>query len=858
MSIQSRFTGFCQEVKEGIIAGWAINIAAPKRHAIIFAFIDDYKVAEIKCDLVREDIQEKINFLRSDIGFEFTIPNEFRDNVPHRLLFRFQDGNILSMITLQQPVQKSGENVISMMKLEQPTQKIEALIFKLEKPEVKSLSCMDGWKNGAIHGWVLRQDNVTGKYTGKCQIMVTMDGRHLKTIEANQFRGDVASAVNADARCGFSVVVPRALRKRVRSVFRVFLMPEQIELQGSPYETTLIDDVLEQQLLVINNQLDLMFKEMSSLRKQFKRLISSSNFIITEYGAWAKKYYALLPKRVEKLHQALQLKDIQIDQSIISIICPVYQPEVGFFKTAVESVLKQTYQHWELILIDDGGKSAVIQKEIKRFVQQDSRIKSVTFKENKGISAATNAGIKKAIGQWIAFFDHDDVLVPQALEIMLLSAQLYQAQMVYSDEDKIDNHGAYIDPHFKPDFNYRYLLGLNYICHFVMVKTDAVKQIGMLRSKYDGAQDHDFLLRLTEVIPHDSIFHVPEVLYHWRKTEGSTAETVENKDYAVNAGISCVQDHLKRIKKPAIISSINGFTAYHVAWKKQPSDLVTIIIPFKDQVQTTKECVDRLLEYTNYQNYRIILVDNGSIESETLSFLDEYAHHHLIEVLPIHEEFNFSRLNNIATQQYASDYYLFLNNDVFVEDPNWLSILVNEAALSDDVGIVGAKLLYPDGRVQHGGVVVGPEVIGDHMNRGLERDEFGYACRSVLTQELTAVTAAMMLVKADLFHKLGGFNENHLKVAFNDVDLCLRVKMAGYKVVFSADCMAIHHESLSRGSDDRPEHEERFSYEKEYMNNSWGQKAIYACDPAYSPNFVVRPPLFYELSNPEKAEGAEH
>ncbi|CAI3926766.1 Glycosyltransferase involved in cell wall bisynthesis (WcaA) (PDB:5MLZ) [Commensalibacter communis] len=843
MTIQSRFTGFCQEVRKDIILGWAINASSPQDHVTVSAFIDDQQVAEIKCDQNREDIQKKINFFRNDIGFQFIIPNEFRDGKSHRLSFRFPDNNIISILT------KNNS-----------TEGISVYPFQLEEKQsdqVKVLSCMDGWKNGAIHGWVLRQDISTGKYSGKCQVTVTMDGRHLKTVEANQFRGDVASAVNADARCGFAVVVPRALRKRARSVFRVYVMPEQIELLGSPYETTLIDDLLEQQLLVVNNQIDFLYKEMTALRTQFKRLVSGSDYVINEYGTWAKKYYFLLPKRLEKLHLELEINDIEYQTPLISIICPVYQPAIKFFKEAVGSVLGQTYQNWELILVDDGGKSSDIQKEIKQLVKQDARIKSVILKTNKGISEATNAGIKKATGEWIAFFDHDDVLVPQALEMMIGSAQLHQAQMLYSDEDKVDDYGAFVEPHFKPDFNYRYLLGLNYICHFVMVKADAVKKAGQLHSRYDGAQDHDFLLRLTEVIPHQQIYHVPEVLYHWRKTAGSTAETVDNKEYAIRAGVACVQDHLKRIKKSANVSSIKDFTAYQIEWKKAQSDLVTIVIPFKDQVKTTKECVDRLLEYTNYKNYRIILVDNASREAETLAFLEEYSQYDNIEVLPIHEEFNFSRLNNLATQQFESDFYLFLNNDVFVNDPNWLHILVNEALLSKDVGIVGAKLLYPDGRVQHGGVVVGPEVIGDHMNRGLETEEFGYACRSILSQELTAVTAAMMLIKASVFEELNGFNENHLKIAFNDVDLCLRAREAGYKVVFSADCMAVHHESLSRGTDDCPEHEERFSYEKEYMNNSWGRKAIYTCDPAYSPNFVVRPPLFYELSNPEKTEATE-
>lgn len=837
MTTQSRFTGFCQEVKDGMIVGWAINVAAPKEHATVFVFIDNRKIAEIKCDQNQENIQKQINFLRADIGFQFIIPDEFRDGKTHKLFFRFPDENTLLILD-----QKQGGA------------KLAFLSFSLsEKSKISQyVSYIDGWKNGSINGWILKKDLYTNQYTGNCEIKIFINGTEFKTIKANRYRPDVASASGGDPYCGFSVVVPTTLRRRYRATFRLIILPEEIDVEGSPYEATLIDDVLEQQLVVMNNHVDSLYKEIEHLRKEIQKLVALPEYVIEEYDVWAKKYFPFLTPKTKALKQEIRKKNILFSDPLVSIICPVYDPELQYFKEAVASVFKQTYRNWELLLIDDGGKSSAIKQEIKSIAQQDARVKVISLKENKGISAATNAGLKKAVGEWIAFFDHDDLLVPHALEMMLYSAYLQKAKIIYSDEDKLELSGLYIDPHFKPDFNYRYLLGINYICHFLMVSADLVKQVGLFKSKYDGAQDHDFLLRLTEITPHRLICHVPEVLYHWRMTRNSTAETTEHKHYAIDAGIACVSDHLKRMKKPAKVSSVDGSAAYQIEWKQKNTDYVVIIIPFKDQLTITQECVDRLIEHTRYINYTILLVDNASIEQETLSFLEDYKKYDRIEVMHIHEEFNFARLNNLASKHIDADFYLFLNNDVFVEDPYWLTKLVHEALLSDDIGVVGSKLLYPNGRVQHAGVIVTPGHVADHLGKGLGKDDGGYIKRSILSQELTAVTAAMMLVRASVFHEVNGFNEIHLKIAFNDIDLCLRVRESGYKVIFCADCVAVHHESLSRGSDDHPKHKARFESEIQYMNDTWSDTQIYQHDPAYSPRFLPLPPFFHDLEDPDK------
>jgi len=537
---------------------------------------------------------------------------------------------------------------------------------------------------------------------------------------------------------------------------------------------------------------------------------------------------------------------------LVSILCPVYRPLESDFKAAVQSVLDQTYQNWELILVDDAGKSHEITKIINNFTKSDSRIQCITLKKNVGIAGATNVAMDAAKGQYVAFFDHDDLLVDVAIEVMVRAARETGAKLLYSDEDKIDQAGYYLEPNLKPDFNYRYLLGCNYICHLTMVDAATMQKIGHLNSDYNGAQDHDFVLKATEILSPSEIFHVPEILYHWRKTPNSTAVDVSQKTYAINAGVKCVADHLKRQKIASTVSSIRGLTLYGVEWTSRTHPSVTIIIPFKDQLDTTLTCVENILKHTVYKNYNIVLIDNWSVRDETLDFIEKIQKHKNVSVITVEEPFNFSRLNNIAVAQTRSDYVVFMNNDVFVEDPKWLQRMVGEAQAFKDVGAVGAKLLYPNDTIQHAGVVVGPAGVAAHVHRGDPLSEYGYIGRTMLSHEVTAVTAALMLVRRTIFDEVGGFDEEALKVAFNDVDLCLKIRRAGYRIIFSAETIAYHHESLSRGTDDKPEHETRFFLETQTMLERWSSDPLFERDPSYPRYFTVDQQTFFNLVDPEE------
>ncbi len=542
-----------------------------------------------------------------------------------------------------------------------------------------------------------------------------------------------------------------------------------------------------------------------------------------------------------------------VPQPLVSILVPTYKPMMSDFTAAVDSVLSQTYRNWELIIVDDGAKSPEIAARIRQYCVEDPRIRAVTLKKNLGISGATNAGLREVRGEYVAFFDHDDLLVDVAIEMMVRAARETGARMLFSDEDKIDQAGYFLEPNLKPDYNHRYLLGCNYICHLLFVEAKTLAKVGELRAAYDGAQDHDLILRLVEEIPRSEIHHVPEVLYHWRKTPNSTAVNIGNKSYAIDAGVRAVGDHLKRIGVDAEVSAIRGLTLYGIKWLQKAQPKVSIIIPFKDQVDTTRRCIEALLAFTDYRAFEIVLVNNWSVTREAADFVKRVSRLHRVRVLTVEEEFNYSRLNNLAARDNDAEYYFFMNNDVFVGDKDWLRTIVGEALAAPDIAVVGGKFLYPNDTVQHAGVVVGPAGVAAHVHRGAPLTDYGYIGRALLSHEVSAVTAAGMLIKASVFHQVGGFDEQHLKVAYNDVDLCLKVGEAGWRIVWCAEFTATHHESLSRGSDDRPEHEARFFAETRTMQERWGDNPRYRRDPFYSKHFTVDRQPFFDLVDPAEA-----
>jgi len=515
----------------------------------------------------------------------------------------------------------------------------------------------------------------------------------------------------------------------------------------------------------------------------------------------------------------------------ISIVCPIYEPDPEFLYEAVESVLGQSYQNFELILVDDKSPCFDLTKFLTAF--SDPRIITVSRSENGNISAATNSGIEQATGDYIAFMDQDDLLATDALLWVAATISKHpHLKLIYSDEDKLDESGNRCDPHFKPDWNYHYFQTCNYICHLVVAETATTKAIGGCRLGYEGAQDFDFLLRFTEQLSPAEIYHIPLILYHWRKHSGSTSSDIFAKPEAITAGLLALQDHISRTKIEAE-ASLNQIR-YHVQYKLEDRPKVTIIIPTRNMVEVLRPCIESVRKLTDYDNYHILVIDNGSDEPESLKYLEEISA--FATVIKDDSEFNFASLINKGVDICDSELVCLLNNDIEVITPNWLGELVG-VIQQDNVQIVGAKLLYEDDTVQHGGVILGIGGVAGHAHKFFPADSGGYSDRNICRQELSAVTAACLLTRKSVFQEVGGMDDKRLTVAFNDVDYCLKVRSAGYKVVWTPHACLYHHESKSRGHEDSPGKQRRFLREINAMKASWGQQLTR--DPAYNPNLSL-------------------
>lgn len=524
---------------------------------------------------------------------------------------------------------------------------------------------------------------------------------------------------------------------------------------------------------------------------------------------------------------------------LISIVIPLYNTPVPYLKELLDSVQSQTYQNFQLCLAD-GSDNSRTGDYIRENYGTDKRIQYKLLENNAGISENTNEAIKMATGEFIMFSDHDDTLAPNALfEIVKEMNEHPGTDVVYTDEDKVTMDGKrYFDPHFKPDFNLDMLRCNNYICHIFVVKREILEQVGMLRKEFDGAQDFDFILRCCEKA--ENIRHVAKILYHWRNHPASTAGNPESKMYAYEAGRNAVQAHYDRIGMKAEVSMTEQWGRYRTKLFVEGEPLVTIIIPNKDHKKELKTCVDSLFEKTSYQNFEILIIENNSTGKEIFAYYKELeAAHENVRVLTWEKEFNYSAINNFGAEHARGEYLLLLNNDIEVKTENWMEEMLSYCQ-REDVGIVGAKLLFPNEKIQHAGVILGmgPSGTAGHLFYNFPGDQFVYAGRSQTTQNLSAVTAACMMVKKELYQKVGGMDEA-FQVAFNDIDFCLRVRETGKLVVFQAYAELYHHESLTRGYETSQKNKKRFKEEIKLFKTRW-KDILEAGDPYYNPNLTLR------------------
>jgi O-antigen biosynthesis protein len=503
-------------------------------------------------------------------------------------------------------------------------------------------------------------------------------------------------------------------------------------------------------------------------------------------------------------------------QPLISIITPVFNTPVRWLRECVESVLAQTYEKWELILIDDHSTDPDMLRALTELAASGSRIILGKDEKQRGISAASNRGLAIAAGDWVGFLDHDDLLEPDALFQNVKWLQDHpDADLIYSDEDKLTERG-FDSPIFKPDWSPDYFLSCNYVCHFTLIRRELVKQVGGFRSRFDGAQDYDLFLRVIEQT--NRIDHIPRVLYHWRRTLTSTADNIQCKPKMLEAGRVALEEHLQRRQQPGHVVVDWRTYLYWVKRELTETKKISIIIPVRDRVDLLARCLDSLTSKTGYAPYEIVVVDNDSQSEDARAYFSNFKH----RLLHYSGQFNFSAINNFAVKQTDSPWILFLDYHTEVLDNNWLTLMA-EHVQRTEVGAVGPRLLYPDDTVQHAGIVVGVGGIAEHAFRGLPAEAPGVCRQLQATRNYSAVTKACLLTRRDVFDEVGGFDED-LPASFDEIDLCLKMRRAGYVIVYTPFAKLYYHESpVSRVTD-----------EPNLMRERWPE--VLERDPYYNPN----------------------
>jgi GT2 family glycosyltransferase len=533
----------------------------------------------------------------------------------------------------------------------------------------------------------------------------------------------------------------------------------------------------------------------------------------------------------------------------ISIIMSAYNTDREYLIKAIESVINQTYQNWELCIADDASTETYVKEILKYYKEKDERIKVIYRTENGNISKASNSALSLATGDYIALLDHDDELSEFSLFFVIKEINEHpKTKLIYSDEDKLDEKGKRVNPYFKSDWNPDLFLSQNMIRHLGVYKKEIVDEIGGFREGYEGSQDYDLALRFIEQIKYNEIRHIPMILYHWRMTEGSIAINIGNKLYAASVARKAIQDHLDRLKIMAKVVEaplLSDFT--RVIYDIIGNPLVSIIIPTYNGYEILKKCVDSIIRKTSYKNYEIIVVNNNSNDKKTIEYLGTIMQLNNINVIEYNKPFNYSAINNFAVKFAKGEVLVLLNNDTEVINDDWLRELVSHA-LRPEIGAVGAKLLFPDDTIQHVGVVITYGGYPGHIFRKLDKNDQGYFGRANLLQNYSAVTGACMAIRKKLYKDAGGLDEN-LAVAYNDVDFCLKVMQLGYYNVYTPYAILYHYESKTRGYCDTKEKQIRFKKEIDYFKNKWGK--IIEHDFAYNPDFNLRPDSLFSIFLPE-------
>ncbi|MDB5582220.1 MAG: hypothetical protein JWR80_7396 [Bradyrhizobium sp.] len=565
----------------------------------------------------------------------------------------------------------------------------------------------------------------------------------------------------------------------------------------------------------------------------FRRATPGLNHSIAQqYTKWIGEFDTL--SAADRTEIAAHIAKFQT-QPLISVIMPVYNTPERILRDAIDSVLNQIYPHWELCIADDASTAPHIRTVLEEYREQDSRIRPIYLETNGHISAASNSALALATGDYVALLDHDDVLSEHALYMIAEAIQRHPTtDVLYSDEDKLDSSGRRCDPHFKPHWSPELFYGQNYLNHLSVYKRSAVERVGGFRVGFEGSQDYDLALRVIAET-RAPIVHIPYVLYHWRIFDGAGTMSSTNLRKATEAARRALTDYFSGLGETVAVNDVMG--SFHRIMRPDPAvwPKVSVIVPTRDYLDVLRVAIDGLERATDYPDLEIIIADNESTKPETLAFFSEVQKRR-IRVIECKGTFNYSAINNKAITVSTGEYVLLLNNDISMIDAGWLKEMVRYFA-DPEVAIVGPKLLYPDGTLQHAGVVLGIGGVAGHRYARFPGDETGDFGRLALAQDIGAVTGACLLIRRAIFNEVGGLDADNLAVAFNDIDLCMRVRAAGYRIIWTPFAVLEHHESKSRGLDISGEKQERFQHESRFMRKKWGNRLL--SDPFYNPNLSL-------------------
>ncbi len=795
--------------------GWAIGDDGSE--ATIRLVADDN--VEIPFTLIKEeraDVQQAISDVtqKTDIGYRIRVENapELWEKY-QRLVLLLSDGK-----NSVKAIDRTTDSVRQMYYEKTITWKIDVL------EQAEGLMTIQGWVIGVFHDETISLVDENGSPV-KHEMM-----RIIRTDVNKAY--EVGKAAEND-QCGFQI---RIRRKEIECrelhlQFKNHLTTREyvVDLKKFDYENSKRGKL--KKLLAFKNRRENMAYIRENGIREFQAMIRRElEPVYADYNLWLKDH------AVTKKELKLQQKHIFSYQPLISIVIPLYQTPREFLKVMIDSLLQQTYQNFEICLAD-GSSDDQTEADVRQLYGEEKRVRYKKLDRNLGISGNTNEALMMADGDFIMLADHDDIVAPNALyEMVKVLNQDQQTDIVYTDEDKVSMDGKnYYLPNFKSDFNLDLLRSVNYICHIFLVRKEIVQKIGGFRSEFDGAQDYDFILRCIEQT--DRIHHVPKALYHWRAHPDSTAGNPQSKQYAVDAGKRALEEHYDRMQIDAKVENTGVFGIYRTVYQVSGAPLVSVIILNKDHIDDLEKCVRSIVEKTTYKNYEILIIENNSEQEATFAFYKllekQYS---MVHVIRWNGSFNYAAINNFGAKNAKGEYFLLMNNDIEVIAPGWMEEMLGCCQRSE-VGIVGAKLYYPDDSIQHAGVVIGMGGIAGHILCKADGNAYGYNARLITMQDISAVTAACLMISRKDFNEIDGFDEKYT-VAFNDIDFCLKIREKGKLVVFNPYAELYHYESKSRGLEDTPEKLERFRKEVALFKEKWAE-VLEKGDPYYNENLTL-------------------